>query len=92
MRKPARVEPVEIRSMVDRLVRQAHEIAPVGLREHVHQQRRVVHAARHRARARPMYGGSIGIRPRLGFNANSPQWVAGRRTEPPMSVPTCSGP
>src|SRR4029077_3737232 len=32
------------------------------------------------------------MRPRLGFNPTSPHHPAGRRTEPPMSVPTWSGP
>ena len=41
---------------------------------------------------RPAYGGSIGIRPRLGLSVKTPHQPAGRRTEPPMSVPTCSGP
>ena len=41
---------------------------------------------------RPAYGGSIGIRPRLGFRVKMPHQPAGRRTDPPMSVPTCSGP
>ena len=42
--------------------------------------------------ARPVYGGSIGTRPRLGLSVNTPHQLAGRRSEPPMSVPTCSGP
>jgi len=41
---------------------------------------------------RPAYGGWMGMRPRLGFSAKTPHQPAGRRTEPPMSVPTCSGP
>ncbi len=41
---------------------------------------------------RPAYGGLIGMRPRLGFRPNTPHQPAGRRIEPPMSVPTCSGP
>jgi hypothetical protein len=41
---------------------------------------------------RPAYGGLIGMRPRLGFRPNTPHHAAGRRTEPPMSVPRCSGP
>ena len=41
---------------------------------------------------RPAYGGWIGIRPRLGFNVKMPHQPAGRRTEPPMSVPRWSGP
>ena len=32
------------------------------------------------------------MRPRLGLSAKMPQCVAGRRTEPPMSVPIWSGP
>src|SRR4051812_49745641 len=42
--------------------------------------------------ALPMYGGSIGIRPRLGLRVKMPHQPAGRRSEPPMSVPICSGP
>ena len=41
---------------------------------------------------RPAYGGSIGIRPRLGLRVKMPHQPAGRRTEPPMSVPRWSGP
>ena len=41
---------------------------------------------------RPRYGGFTGMRPKLGFNAKMPQCVAGKRTEPPMSVPMCKGP
>ena len=41
---------------------------------------------------RPRYGGYTGTRPWLGFNPKMPQCVAGRRTDPPMSVPMCSGP
>ena len=36
---------------------------------------------------RPMYGGYTGTRPSEGLSAKMPQCVAGRRTEPPMSVP-----
>ena len=32
------------------------------------------------------------MRPRLGFRVKIPHHVAGSRTEPPMSVPMCSGP
>jgi len=42
--------------------------------------------------ARPMYGGSIGMRPRLGFKVKMPHQPAGSRNEPPISVPMCSGP
>ena len=42
--------------------------------------------------ARPKYGGSTGTRPRLGFSVKIPFQQAGSRTEPPMSVPRCSGP
>lgn len=31
------------------------------------------------------------MRPRLGFNAKMPHQPAGRRTEPPMSVPSGTG-
>ena len=41
---------------------------------------------------RPMKGGSMGMRPRLGLSVAMPHQAAGRRTEPPMSVPMCSGP
>src|ERR1700732_3801957 len=41
---------------------------------------------------RPTYGGSTGTRPRLGFSATRPHQPAGSRTEPPLSVPRCSGP
>ncbi len=41
---------------------------------------------------RPIYGGSIGTRPRLGLSPNTPHQPAGSRIEPPMSVPMCSGP
>src|ERR1700716_2344038 len=41
---------------------------------------------------RPTYGGSIGIRPKLGFSPTRPHQQAGSRTEPPMSVPMGSGP
>ncbi|MNI66394.1 hypothetical protein D3C73_1219550 [compost metagenome] len=41
---------------------------------------------------RPMKGGSMGMRPRLGFSVAMPHQAAGRRTEPPMSVPMCKGP
>ena len=41
---------------------------------------------------RPAYGGLIGMRPRLGFSVKMPHQAAGSRSEPPMSVPTCSGP
>jgi len=34
----------------------------------------------------------MGIRPRVGLNPTNPHQAAGRRTEPPMSVPMCSGP
>ncbi len=37
--------------------------------------------------ARPKNGGSTGTRPRLGFSVKMPFQLAGRRTEPPMSVP-----
>ena len=37
-------------------------------------------------------GGSIGIRPRLGLSVKMPHQAAGNRSEPPMSVPMCSGP
>ncbi len=42
--------------------------------------------------ARPMKGGSIGTRPRLGFSPTSPHHAAGRRIEPPISVPRWIGP
>src|SRR3954468_24854169 len=42
--------------------------------------------------ARPRYGGYTGTRPRLGLSAKMPQCVAGKRTEPPISVPRSSGP
>ena len=76
----------------DRLRRQAHRIALVGLRETP-----ISSAASATVRVigpatLPAYGGSIGIRPRLGFSVKMPHQPAGRRTEPPMSVPTCSGP
>ncbi len=41
---------------------------------------------------RPGYGGATGIRPKLGLSPTTPHHPAGNRTEPPMSVPTCSGP
>src|SRR5260370_7332811 len=41
---------------------------------------------------RPIYGGSIGTRPRLGLSPNTPHQPAGTRLDPPMSVPMCSGP
>jgi hypothetical protein len=34
-----------------------------------------------------MYGGSMGTRPKLGFNVKMPHHEAGKRSEPPMSVP-----
>lgn len=34
----------------------------------------------------------LGTRPRLGFRPTMPHHAAGRRMEPPMSVPRCSGP
>ena len=37
-------------------------------------------------------GGSIGTRPKLGLRPKMPHQPAGSRTEPPMSVPMCSGP
>ena len=41
---------------------------------------------------RPRNGGSTGTRPLLGFRVKMPFQAAGKRTEPPMSVPRCSGP
>ena len=41
---------------------------------------------------RPAYGGLMGTRPRLGLKPTTPHQPAGRRMEPPMSVPMCSGP
>src|SRR4051794_13534186 len=40
----------------------------------------------------PRDGGSNGTRPAPGLSVNSPSHVPGSRMEPPMSVPTCSGP
>src|SRR3954452_6336718 len=34
----------------------------------------------------------MGIRPRLGFSPTRPHQHEGNRTEPPISVPRCSGP
>ena len=34
----------------------------------------------------------MGMRPRLGLSPKMPHQPAGRRIEPPMSVPMCSGP
>ena len=42
--------------------------------------------------ARPMKGGSIGTRPKLGFSPTSPHHAAGSRIDPPMSVPRWIGP
>src|SRR3954462_13023767 len=36
--------------------------------------------------------GHCGIRPYVGFSPTSPHHAAGMRTEPPASVPICSGP
>src|SRR4051812_39612130 len=41
---------------------------------------------------RPWYGGYTGTRPRLGFSVTVDVQLAGSRTDPPMSVPTCNGP
>ena len=77
---------------VDLLVGQAHVVARIGQREHAHHQRGIADAAGHRAGDAAVRGGSIGTRPSEGFSVKMPHQLAGRRTEPPMSVPMCSGP
>src|SRR5699024_5873392 len=50
-------------------------------------------ALRHSGPAhRPRYGASSGTRPALGFSVDNPSQVPGKRIEPPISLPTCSGP
>src|SRR3954447_8028388 len=45
-----------------------------------------------RPATRPIWGGSIGTRRSLVLNVKIPHQDAGNRTEPPISVPICSGP
>ena len=40
----------------------------------------------------PKNGGFIATRPLLGFNETVAVHAAGKRSEPPISVPTCNGP
>ena len=77
---------------VQALRRQAHEIARVILGERRHHQRRVGDTARDRS------GDATEIRridrdaAAARFQPEDPHQPAGNRTEPPMSVPRCSGP